>query len=54
MQRVALTSILASDVVAIDRLRMRPAGNVLFVDLDVAVSRTIPLATHGFQRAGLV
>jgi cation diffusion facilitator family transporter len=30
-------------VVAIDRVRVRPAGDVLFVDLDIAVSRTIPL-----------
>jgi cation diffusion facilitator family transporter len=30
-------------VVAIDRLRVRRAGNVLFVDLVVAVSRTLPL-----------
>jgi len=30
-------------VVAIDRVRVRPAGDVLFVDLDLAVSRTIPL-----------
>ena len=30
-------------VVAIDRVRVRPAGDVLFVDLDVAVSRTLPL-----------
>ena len=29
--------------VAIDRVRVRPAGDVLFVDLDLAVSRTIPL-----------
>ncbi|MFL6798327.1 MAG: cation-efflux pump [Xanthobacteraceae bacterium] len=30
-------------VVAIDRLRLRQAGGVLFVDLVVAVSRTLPL-----------
>jgi cation diffusion facilitator family transporter len=30
-------------VVAIDRVRVRPAGHTLFVDLDVAVSRTLPL-----------
>jgi cation diffusion facilitator family transporter len=30
-------------VVAIDRVRVRPAGDVLFVDLDIAVSRTVPL-----------
>ncbi len=32
-----------SGVVAIDRVRVRPAGDVLFVDLDIAVSRTVPL-----------
>ncbi|MCC6887272.1 MAG: cation diffusion facilitator family transporter [Hyphomicrobiales bacterium] len=32
-----------SGVVAIDRVRVRPAGDVLFVDLDLAVSRTVPL-----------
>jgi divalent metal cation (Fe/Co/Zn/Cd) transporter len=31
------------DVVAVDRVRVRPAGDVLFVDLDLAVSRTVPL-----------
>src|SRR5262249_29390108 len=30
-------------VASIDRVRVRPAGDVLFVDLDIAVSRTIPL-----------
>jgi cation diffusion facilitator family transporter len=30
-------------VVAIERVRVRPAGDVLFVDLDLAVSRTLPL-----------
>jgi cation diffusion facilitator family transporter len=30
-------------VVAVERVRMRPAGDVLFVDLDLAVSRTLPL-----------
>jgi len=30
-------------VVAVDRVRVRPAGDVLFVDLDLAVSRTLPL-----------
>ncbi len=30
-------------VVAVDRVRVRPAGDVLFVDLVVAVSRTLPL-----------
>jgi len=30
-------------VVSIDRIRVRPAGGTLFVDLNVAVSRTLPL-----------
>lgn len=30
-------------VVAVDRVRVRPAGHTLFVDLVVAVSRTLPL-----------
>jgi cation diffusion facilitator family transporter len=30
-------------VVAVERVRVRPAGAVLFVDLDLAVSRTLPL-----------
>lgn len=30
-------------VVAVERVRVRTAGHVLFVDLDVAVSRTLPL-----------
>ncbi len=30
-------------VVAVERVRVRPAGDVLFVDLAVAVSRTLPL-----------
>ncbi len=30
-------------VVAVERVRVRPAGHVLFVDLAVAVSRTLPL-----------
>lgn len=30
-------------VVAIERLRLRQSGNVLFVDLNIAVSRTLPL-----------
>jgi cation diffusion facilitator family transporter len=30
-------------VVAVERLRVRQVGNVLFVDLEVAVSRTLPL-----------
>ena len=30
-------------VVAVERVRVRPVGDVLFVDLVVAVSRTLPL-----------
>jgi cation diffusion facilitator family transporter len=30
-------------VVAVERVRVRPAGDVLFVDLDLGVSRTLPL-----------
>jgi cation diffusion facilitator family transporter len=30
-------------VVSVERVRVRPAGDVLFVDLDLAVSRTLPL-----------
>ncbi len=30
-------------VVALERVRVRPAGHVLFVDLTIAVSRTLPL-----------
>ena len=30
-------------VVAVQRVRVRPAGDTLFVDLDLAVSRTLPL-----------
>jgi cation diffusion facilitator family transporter len=30
-------------VVAVERVRVRPAGDTLFVDLNVAVSRTLPL-----------
>jgi cation diffusion facilitator family transporter len=30
-------------VVAVERVRVRPAGATLFVDIDVAVSRTLPL-----------
>jgi cation diffusion facilitator family transporter len=30
-------------VIAVERVRVRPAGDVLFVDADVAVNRTLPL-----------
>jgi cation diffusion facilitator family transporter len=33
----------APGVVAVDRVRVRPAGNALFVDLALGVSRTLPL-----------
>ncbi|MPZ37550.1 MAG: cation diffusion facilitator family transporter [Rhizobiales bacterium] len=41
--RVRAIATRIAGVVAIDRVRVRPAGDVLFVDLDIAVSRTIPL-----------
>jgi cation diffusion facilitator family transporter len=40
-------------VVAVDRVRVRPAGAVLFVDLSVAVSRTLPLDRVASVRAQL-
>jgi divalent metal cation (Fe/Co/Zn/Cd) transporter len=42
-ERVRAIATRVAGVVAIDRVRVRPAGDVLFVDLDIAVSRTIPL-----------
>ena len=40
-----VTAIVSSipGVVAVERVRVRPAGDTLFVDLNVAVSRTLPL-----------
>lgn len=42
-ERVAAIARQVSGVVAIERVRARPAGAVLFVELGVAVSRTLPL-----------
>ena len=42
-ERVAAIARQASGVVAVERVRARPAGAVLFVDLAVGVSRTLPL-----------
>jgi cation diffusion facilitator family transporter len=41
--KIAATVMRVPGVVAIDRLRLRQVGEVLFVDLVVAVSRTLPL-----------
>jgi cation diffusion facilitator family transporter len=42
-ERVAAIARQVSGVVAVERVRARPAGAVLFVDLAVGVSRTLPL-----------
>jgi cation diffusion facilitator family transporter len=42
-ERIKQIATRVAGVVAIDRVRVRPAGHTLFVDLDVAVSRTLPL-----------
>jgi cation diffusion facilitator family transporter len=42
-ERISAIARRTSGVVAVERVRARPAGNVLFVDLGVAVSRTLPL-----------
>jgi cation diffusion facilitator family transporter len=42
-ERIKQIATRIAGVVAIDRVRVRPAGHTLFVDLDVAVSRTLPL-----------
>src|SRR5262245_36758889 len=41
-------------VVAVDRVRARPAGDRLFVEIDVAVSRTLPLDRVTLLKANLV
>jgi cation diffusion facilitator family transporter len=41
--RVAAIARQVSGIVAVERVRARPAGAVLFVELGVAVSRTLPL-----------
>jgi cation diffusion facilitator family transporter len=42
-ERVATIARLVPGVVSVDRVRARPAGTMLFVDLAVGVSRTLPL-----------
>jgi cation diffusion facilitator family transporter len=42
-ERVAAIARQVSGVVAVERVRVRPAGAVLFVDLAVGMSRTLPL-----------
>ena len=42
-ERVAAIARAVPGVVGVDRVRARPAGAVLFVDLGVGVSRTLPL-----------
>ncbi len=42
-ERVAAIARQVTGVVAVERVRARPAGAVLFVELGVAVSRTLPL-----------
>ncbi len=42
-ERVAAIARQVAGVVAVERVRARPAGAVLFVELGVAVSRTLPL-----------
>jgi cation diffusion facilitator family transporter len=41
--RIRAIAARTTGVVAVDRVRVRPAGDLLFVDLDLAVSRTLPL-----------
>jgi divalent metal cation (Fe/Co/Zn/Cd) transporter len=42
-ERIKAIATRIAGVVAVDRVRVRPAGHTMFVDLDVAVSRTLPL-----------
>jgi len=42
-ERIRAIATRVAGVVAVDRVRVRPAGHTVFVDLDVAVSRTLPL-----------
>src|SRR5262245_46217154 len=42
-EKIRAVSARIPGVVAVDRVRVRPAGDTLFVDLVVAVSRTLPL-----------
>jgi cation diffusion facilitator family transporter len=41
--KIARTALAVAGVVAVERVRVRKVGDVLFVDLAVAVSRTLPL-----------
>jgi cation diffusion facilitator family transporter len=41
--RIRAIAARTAGVVAVDRVRVRPAGDLLFADLDLAVSRTLPL-----------
>jgi cation diffusion facilitator family transporter len=42
-ERVKALAERASGVVTVDRVRVRPAGNALFIELGLGVSRTLPL-----------
>ena len=42
-ERISAIAQCTPGVVAVERVRVRPAGDVVFVDLAVAVSRTLPL-----------
>jgi cation diffusion facilitator family transporter len=42
-QRITAATQHVPGIVSVDRVRARPAGGVLFVDVDVAVNRTLPL-----------
>jgi cation diffusion facilitator family transporter len=42
-EQVRSIAVRSPGIAGIDRVRVRPAGNALFIDLDVAVSRTHPL-----------
>ena len=42
-ERIAALAARIPGVVAVERVRVRPAGATLFVDVDVAISRTLPL-----------
>jgi cation diffusion facilitator family transporter len=42
-ERVAAIARQVPGVVAVDRVRVRPAGAVLFIELSVSISRTLPL-----------
>jgi cation diffusion facilitator family transporter len=53
-ERVAAITRRVPGVVAVERVRARPAGAVLFVDLGVGVSRTLPLDRVAAIKARLV